>query len=315
MENNPIKRAAHTPSMEQMILRPLAYFAVFRYPLRLEEIKWYCGSAALDHKTLQTSLDQLVQKGVVSQYGDTYQLGNDPEWLQRRLEANERATRILPRAHQIGRFIGQFPFVRSVLISGSLSKQVMTPDSDVDFFIVTDPGRLWLARTLLIIFKKVFLLNSHRYFCVNYFVDTDHLEIAEKNLFTATESVTLMPVWGREGYLDFCRFNQWAKELYPCFPERFTENMPGYSRNLIKKALEWIWAGTWGNLLDQKAMEITVNHWKHKFKHLDDQTFDLALKSRRGVSKHHPLHFQQKVLEQFEQNLETALVQLEKLNQ
>jgi hypothetical protein len=48
---------------------------------------------------------------------------------------------------------------------------------------------------------------------------------------------------------------------------------------------------------------------------MDDQTFDLALKSRRGVSKHHPLHFQQKVLEQFEQNLETALVQLEKLNQ
>ncbi|HAD11142.1 MAG TPA: nucleotidyltransferase [Saprospirales bacterium] len=301
--------------MEQIILRPLAYFAVFRYPLLLEEILWYAGIPAMEPAALQKDLQQLVQLGVVSQYGDMYQLGDDPEWLTRRLEANERAKRMLPRAQQIGRFIGQFPFVRSVFISGAVSKQVMGPESDVDFFIVTDPGRLWLARTLLILFKKVFLLNSHRYFCVNYFVDTNHLEIIEKNLFTATETVTLMPVWGNEGYMDFCRINQWAKGYYPYFPERSTENAPGYSRNLIKKVLEWVWRGAWGNRLDQKAMEITIDHWKRKFKHMDAETFDLALKSRKGISKHHPLHFQQKVLEQFEQNLETALLQLEKLHQ
>ncbi|MFN0037448.1 MAG: nucleotidyltransferase domain-containing protein, partial [Saprospiraceae bacterium] len=61
-----------------------------------------------------------------------------------------------------------------------------------------------------------------------------------------------------------------------------------------------------GGWLDQKAMRLTVGFWKRKFRDLDGSTFDLALKSRRGVSKHHPLHFQQKVLARFEENLRAA---------
>ncbi|MBL7809836.1 MAG: hypothetical protein JNN28_18590 [Saprospiraceae bacterium] len=289
--------------MEQMIMRPLAYFAVFRYPLRLEEIHSYCTRTDMDVKSLQTTLDQWVKRGIIYRFGETYQLENDPDWEIRRAELNKRADNILPLALRIGRFIGQFPFVRSVFISGSLSKHAMAPESDVDFFIITDAGRLWLARTLLILFKKVFLLNAHRYFCVNYFVDTEHLEIAEKNLFTATETVTLLPVWGREGYLEFRNRNGWAREFYPQFPERPSTHTPPYSRNLIKKTAEWLLKGQLGKYLDQKSMEITVKYWRRKFKHLDAQTFNLALKSQRGVSKHHPLHFQQKVLEQFEQHM------------
>jgi hypothetical protein len=39
-----------------------------------------------------------------------------------------------------------------------------------------------------------------------------------------------------------------------------------------------------------------VRFWRRKFKHFDAQTFDIALKSRRHVSKHHPFYFQKKVL-------------------
>jgi hypothetical protein len=41
---------------------------------------------------------------------------------------------------------------------------------------------------------------------------------------------------------------------------------------------------------------VTVQFWKRKFSHFDDQTFNVALKSRRYVSKHHPMYFQGKVL-------------------
>ncbi|MEZ4965453.1 MAG: hypothetical protein R2791_09430 [Saprospiraceae bacterium] len=54
------------------------------------------------------------------------------------------------------------------------------------------------------------MLNSHKYFCVNYFVDTEHLEIEDKNLFTATETVTLLPLYGRDWYEGFYKALSWA---------------------------------------------------------------------------------------------------------
>ena len=43
-------------------------------------------------------------------------------------------------------------------------------------------------------------LRYDKNFCINYFVDSENLEIQEKNIFTATELVTLLPTFGREMY-------------------------------------------------------------------------------------------------------------------
>jgi hypothetical protein len=203
----------------------------------------------------------------------------------------------------MARFIGAFPYIRGVFISGSLSKHCMSADSDIDFFIVTEPGRLWLARTLLVFFKKIFLFNSHKYFCVNYFVDAAHLEIEEKNLFTATETVTLLPMYGREQYESFVLANTWAHDFLPHSPQRPNDGTPPQRRGFFKKTAEYLFNGWLGGWLDEQAMRLTVGHWRRKFRHFDDDTFDGAFKSRRHVSKHHPLYFQRSVLEQFERRL------------
>jgi hypothetical protein len=61
-----------------------------------------------------------------------------------------------------------------------------------------------------------------------------------------------------------------------------------------------MFSGAQGAWLDRRAMRFTVGYWRKKFRHLSPEAFDLALKSQRGVSKHHPLHFQEKVLRQFD---------------
>ena len=78
------------------------------------------------------------------------------------------------------KFISKFPYVRAILLSGSISKGYMDKDSDVDYFIITQPNRLWVTRLLLMLFKKIFLFNSRKVFCINYFVDSEKLEIEEK---------------------------------------------------------------------------------------------------------------------------------------
>ena len=298
-----ISTAVESPTA-RAIVRTLLYFEIFSYPLTAEEVFRFstCPDATFE-KDFER-LQNLVRQGVVFQFGHFYQTQNDPTWAQRRLDCNHRADSLLPIARRIARFIGAFPFIKGVFVSGSLSKHCMSADSDIDFFLITESGRLWLARTLLVLFKKIFLFNSHKYFCVNYFVDTGHLEIEEKNLFTATETVTLLPMYGREWYAAFCDANRWAWEQYPNISLRPVEGVPQESRPLLKKMFEWILNGKVGDWLDAKAMHLTVGFWRKKFGHLDQNTFNVALKSRRYVSKHHPLHFQEKVLATFERRVD-----------
>jgi hypothetical protein len=251
---------------------------------------------------VEEKLQTLVAQGFVFQYGSFFQSLKDSSWILNRLECNKRAAGFLPHAHKRAQLIGKFPFVRGVYVSGSLSKNCMRADSDIDFFVVTVPGRLWLSRTLLVLFKKIFLLNSHKYFCVNYFIDTDHLQIEEQNLFTATETVTLLPMYGRVSFEAFQEANDWAWTFYPNFPRREASIVAPHSKGLLKAFLEKLLGGKWGDWLDEKCMRLTVGFWKRKFNHLDNRDFEVALKSRRYVSKHHPLHFQEKVLERFEAN-------------
>lgn len=281
---------------QRAILNALWYFEIFRYPLAAEELYAFANCPGLSRAEFAGCLDELVAEGSVFAFDGFYQSQNDPLWSPRRIDFNRRAETYLPVARRMARLIGAFPFVRAVLVSGSLSKHAMAPDGDIDYFMITEPGRLWLARTLLVLFKKIFLFNSHKYFCVNYFIDTEHLEIEEKNLFTATETVTLLPLYGREWHERFCAANTWVASYLPNFPRRPNDAAPPSRRGWAKKAMEWLLGGAVGAWIDRQAMRLTVGYWRRKFRHFDEPTFDGALKSRRYVSKHHPLYFQQKVM-------------------
>jgi hypothetical protein len=290
---------------ERDIVRALLYFEVFSYPLTADEVFHFSNYADTTLQQVREKLQNLVKQGILFQFGSFYQTRNEAGWISNRLDCNRRADRLLPVARRMARFIGNFPFIRGVFVSGSLSKHSMSADSDIDFFLITEPGRLWLARTLLVLFKKIFLFNSRKYFCVNYFVDTEHLEIEEKNLFTATEIVTLLPMYGRESYEAFYHSNSWVRDFFPHFPPRPNNETPPGSRGFFKKTTEWIFKGRFGDWLDIQAMRLTVKYWRRKFRHFDDRTFDEALKSRRHVSKHHPLYFQKSVLEQYAQRVDS----------
>ncbi|MBK8922562.1 MAG: nucleotidyltransferase domain-containing protein [Saprospirales bacterium] len=281
------------------LLCALWYFEIFQHPLTLEELRRYSNCAGVSQEILGDKLGELVAEGAAFQFEHFFQTRDEPGWVARRRAYNQRADEFLPIARRMARFIGAFPFIRGVFVSGSLSKHCMAPDGDIDFFIITAPGRLWLARTLLVVFKKLFLFDSHKYFCINYFVDTEHLEIEEKNLFTATETATLLPLYGREWYERFVGANAWAWAHFPNLPPRPTGQTPPHRRagfKLLWERVLYTYPGQW---LDIWAMRATVWYWRRKFRKFDDRTFDSALRSRRYMSKHHPLYFQKKVMEAF----------------
>ena len=291
-------------SFSKGILKTLLYFNIFQYPLTKEEIHNYCSfKASINEISAQLRTLELV--GFVKKNNGFYFLNEVDErlLLNRRIEGNRSAEKLIKTGSRFSKFISFFPFVRAICLSGSLSKGYADKDSDIDYFIITEPGRLWLCRTMLIAFKKLFLFNSHKYFCVNYFVDTGNLEIPDKNTFTATELISIIPTHNGSIYKQLMLVNEWTKEYFP--NSELKDSMSAFPENksLFKRSLEWILSGKMGDKLDEKCFRLTLKQWKEKFKDFDETQFDLRLRSRKNVSKHHPNGFQEKVMKKYESGI------------
>lgn len=242
------------------LLCVLLYFDQFDYPLTAAEIidRSTVGSRAEVYK----ELGLLTAQGFIFRFGGFYTPQNNYQLVKRRMDGNDLAVKYLKKARRISALISHFPFVRSVMLSGSISKMYMDEKSDIDYFVITAPGRLWIARLFFVLFHKLVMLNSTRLFCYNYMIAADHLDIAKRNTYTATEIVTLIPTYGSAGYHQFLESNGWVRDFFPNFPIPVTEGIKeGDSR--VKRFLERLFSGNMGEWLDIYLMKHTERRW-HK---------------------------------------------------
>jgi hypothetical protein len=289
-------------SIPGSILKVLAYFDVFNYPLTEAEIYEYCDIKNPDIKFFKMELEQLVTLNIIKKSSNYYYLNNN-NTIEKREKANLYSALLLKNTKKYSNLISRFPFVRGICISGSLSKNNADKDADVDYFIITEKNRLWICRTMLALYKKIFLLNSNKYFCINYFVDTAHLEIPDKNIFTATEIAFLIPTYHRENFCRLIASNNWVSEYYPDkkieFNLNYSSKEPG-----IKRAIEYFLDNRIGNALDNMLLKTTLIYRKIKFFKMEPAEFANNMRAHKGVSKHHPNSFQEKVIKAYKERLQ-----------
>lgn len=292
-------------------LKTILYFSLFKYPLTRTEIFQFSDSES--QQDVDKEIETLLEKGVIYNFDGFYVDVNDPDRVERRLKGNEMARKIMPKAVRVSRKIAKFPYIESVSLSGALSKGYYDDEGDFDFFIITKPNRLWIARTLLVLYKKIFLLNSKKYFCVNYFISTDSLEISEKNLFTATEIATLIPLYGKTVFENFLSANSWAKPYFPNKPIFKTSTIRETRKSWVSELTQNALNGSIGLKLDNYLQRLTIKKWIRKFGHLAKADFNIAMKSTRHVSKHHPQNYQNKVIKRLHERY-TEVIQQYNLN-
>src|SRR5215207_9145074 len=84
------------------ILRTLAYFDIFHYPLTREEIKRY-HDASVDESSIDEWLKILLEQRKIFLVNNFYSLHDNPLLALRREKGNERAQQLLTRAEKAGR--------------------------------------------------------------------------------------------------------------------------------------------------------------------------------------------------------------------
>ncbi len=292
MQNPQTISIATLEERSSILLKTFLYFAIFKFPLTKEEAITFCHFKT---NAIDDELNFLIEKKLIFKFDNHYTTSNKEEWFERRKIGSLKATKVLKKAKFVSRFINQFPFVEAVFLSGSISKGYFGEDDDIDFFIITSPNRLWLTRTFLILFKKIFLLNSKKYFCINYLVSINSLEINEKNRFTATEFATLLPMTGNGIHKDFELKNPWVTDFLPNYTNT-KELTVEIKKNIFRRTSELFLKGNIGDKLDKKFMKITKNHQKKKFNKLKKKDFDLAFKGSENESKHHPDNHQVRII-------------------
>lgn len=292
-------------SLGKSIIKTLAYYDIFDYPLKAEEIYYNLGTNSVSLTEIENEVEQLCKIGITFNKNNFYLLRNNENSISRRLEGNRLAKKKLISAYRMTKLISKFPYVRAVLLSGSISKGYMEKDSDVDYFIITHPNRLWVTRLLLMLFKKVFLLNSRKVFCINYFVDTETLEIEEKNIFTATELATLIPIYGKDLYDELYKNNIWIKKFYPNFPKRDNKILVNKNNLFVQNLIEKTLNNSLGDKLDDFAMNLFEKSNHKKYREYNSNDFQVAFKTSKHESKHHPKFFQKRVLEAFNDKLKS----------
>jgi len=223
--------------LEKSILKTLAFFEVFSYPLTVSEIWKWLYKPQQDYKLSDVkealeSSDVLKEK-LDTQEGFYYIKGRDHIYLKRKHNNNlaERKFRKVVYLAKIYRFI---PFVKMMAVCNSLGYSNANEKSDIDLFIITKQGTIWLARFFTILIVKFLHMRPKEdtkkdTFCLSFFVDERYLDIENSRMGTNDIYYpywvsNLIPVYNPYHlYQKFLAANLWHKDYLPnTYPNQFS---------------------------------------------------------------------------------------------
>jgi hypothetical protein len=141
----------HNVEMSSAVIRVLLYFDIFNHPLSINEIKDLIQIEVNDENELPEALLELVDERKIYFHEGYYSVSPSVFNMHRRIAGEKYAMTMVDRMKKFSSLIASFPFVKAVTISGSLSKNFMDENSDIDYFIITSRNRLWLTRTFLVL--------------------------------------------------------------------------------------------------------------------------------------------------------------------
>ena len=292
-------------SIGKAILRTLLYFDIWNHPLTLDELHMFLPDAVSEPAALLPALQELICMGLVFDDGQHYAVRHSRGRAQGSRRSKERRAALMWKmARVVARLMRTFPFVRAVWVSGELSKNVASPHADIDFFIVTEPRRLWIARSMLILFKKAFLLNSRKFFCLNSFIDTRNLESPARNIYQAIEIASLKPLVNEPLLHDYFRANAWIWSYFPNFDAASIARSKAIAtRSWIQRGVESLFRLIDADALDDRLMRAMRFVWTKRYPDMDDRTRERILRSTKNESRAYFGDFEERILEAYRRNL------------
>jgi predicted nucleotidyltransferase len=210
---------------QKAILSTLSFFHIYKLPLPADRV-WqllYKRQATLDE--VQRELTWLTDKGIACENGGLYSLVHFDAWKYHtdQLEIKERWNKV----KKYYRLLSSLPFVEEVSVINSVAMGNADAESDIDFFVITKPRRLYFVRTMVIVLFRLLGVYKTRTqinkrFCFGFYMTSDKLSIRDLPLqgddpYMAFWLGTMIPIRGAKVYERFIKENRWIYSYLPNF--------------------------------------------------------------------------------------------------
>lgn len=228
------------------ILVTLAYYDVFDFPLKKEEIfEFLISFEHLEEKRektlalmdLESELERLVVEGTIDFSDDFYFLFDRDYLVPLRLRREKMARKKWRKVFRAVGWLKFLPYIKAVFASGSLAMNNMEELGDLDVLVVAKHGRIWLSR--LLISSLLSLVGVRRKYsdkiapdkvCLNHYITDKSLHIPYKSIYTAQTYINLKPIFVSDPRIitEFYKANSWLGD----YIQNFNYNL-GYDDIMI----------------------------------------------------------------------------------
>jgi hypothetical protein len=208
------------------VLNTFTYFDYFQYPLRAEEVHHYMPYR-ISKRGLEALLTELVTKGELTHdpQSDLYALGGHGMLFRKRALRQALTKSKLTSVQFYLKALYALPYIELIGLSGSCAMENAKEGDDIDLFIISAPGRMWLSRLTAVLLAKILGIHRGRRarnirgrVCLNLFFDRRDLCVPEHkmNIYVAHEVAQMKPLYIRgRVYQDFMTANSWIKKSFP----------------------------------------------------------------------------------------------------
>ncbi|MCX6744777.1 MAG: hypothetical protein NTX82_04600, partial [Candidatus Parcubacteria bacterium] len=213
------------------------------------------------------------------------------------------------------------PFLKLVAVCNSLSFSNAKQESDIDLFVITTSGRIWVTRLVMIVIITFLGLRPPQTkvqdkICLSFFItdeslDLSGIKIAKDDIYLDFWLATLQPIYQRENfYTKLLEANSWLKKYFPNFlpkelGQRLRVDDTPFSK-AIYESKEYLWQGKLGAWLEAKLKKLQLKKMSQKKKDLSVRGDNRVIISDKML-KFHESDRRLEYLEKFEKKREELL--------
>lgn len=170
INNNDLKKA---------IIETVAFFDLFDFPPTVLEITTNL-SKQFSLREVISNIDSIPE--LKSFHGQYFLTGRD-DLLATRQKRYNYYCRKLKIARRFARLFAIFPAVKAVCLANVIGPHNLRDESDIDFFIITAPGKIWQTRLYCaglaaLLNKRPKKNNKRDKICLSFYITTNQLDVS-----------------------------------------------------------------------------------------------------------------------------------------
>jgi hypothetical protein len=305
MQNTSTAKNLVKSKLTEGIIATLAFFGIYQVPLSAQRIWELLYRVSATREQVDLELERLVTLNAIVYRDGLYALR---EWDEKKRQENlQEMDKRWTRVRKYYWLLSAIPFVEHMSVINSLSLGTADENSDIDFFIITKPNRLYFVRSLIIIMFKLLRVYKGKgkinmKFCFGFYVSSSSMNIkrvmlAQEDPYLVFWMGSMVPIISLKYYERFMKENRWVYSWLPNF--RGLSRLDFY-RTLtpsarLKKFLEAVC------YLPAAAFEPLLRkiHIKHTFKLPENHWATSTTIAERNILKLHALDPRKEIRQKF----------------